>query len=71
MWGGRRILTIPHAAARYGITINAMTKALTRLGLPPIDPPPIDKRTPLYYATELDAAMRTRPGKGANLRGRR
>jgi hypothetical protein len=69
-YGGRRILTIAQAAARYGLTVNAMHKALARLpDVRAVEPPPIDRRTRVYYLTDLDLAMPTRPGKGANLRG--
>lgn len=70
-WHGRRVLTIPQAAQRYGLTVNAMRKALARLDIVPVAPAPIDERTPVYYAVDLDWAMRTgRPGRGANLRRR-
>lgn len=70
-YGGRRILTVAQAAARYGLTVNAMHKALARLpDVRPVEPPPVDARTPVYYLADLDKAMPKRPGRGANLRGR-
>lgn len=72
-WGGKVILTIPHAAARHRMTVEAMRKAIKRAEaagqIAAIAPPPIDERTPTYYQAELDRLMKTRPGTGANLRG--
>jgi hypothetical protein len=64
-YGGKRIATVPQLAARYGITKNAMHKTLDAPGAPePIDPPPVDARTPTRYVTEVDIYMGHRPGKG-------
>lgn len=72
-WGGKVILTIPHAAARYRMTVDACRKAIKRAEaagqITAVAPAPIDERTPTYYQTELDRLMRSRPGPGANLRG--
>lgn len=62
-YDGKLALTTAQAAARYGLELVAMRKALSRLPIQPL-PEPLDARTPLYLATELDAAMRARPGKG-------
>lgn len=66
-YDGRLALTIGQAADRYGLTADAMKKALRRLPVEAL-PEPLDARTPLYLATDLDAAMKARPGRGANLR---
>ena len=70
--GGREALTVELAAARYGMTPNAMGVRLTRLSKQPAhgDDPlkPIallDSRKPLYLATTLDRLMRSLPGKGS------
>lgn len=81
-WGGRVILTVGHAAARYGMSEAATRQAIGRIrfaptgnrpvrfdALPPIEPPPIDQRTPCWFQRDLDKAMRARPGTGANLKG--
>lgn len=68
-WGGKVILTVGHAASRYGMTEPAIRQAIRRLPLAPIEPPPIDRRTPTWYQADLDKAMKARPGTGANLRG--
>jgi DNA-binding transcriptional regulator YiaG len=74
-YGGRLIGTVPQAAARHGITPNAMHKALARA--PEVRPvvdsegrPVVSAREPVYYLSEIDTMMGGRPGKGANLRGR-
>lgn len=61
-WGGKVILTLAHAAARYGKTIDATRMALKRAGAEPIDPPPIDERTPTWYQSDLDKLMRPKVG---------
>lgn len=61
------VLTIGQAAKRYGLNPVAMRKALSRIGVSPL-PEPLDARTPLYLAAELDRAMRTRPGRGRRAR---
>lgn len=78
-YGGRLIGTIAHAARRHRITANAMHKAVDRM--PDVQQimveeqgelvPLISNRTPVYYLTEIDKGMGTRPGKGSNLRGPR
>ena len=73
-WHGKPILTVALAALRYGIDQAAMRAALRRppiKELEPIDPPPIDARTPVWYQKDFDRAWAQRPGKGANLRGHR
>lgn len=64
---GKLALTTRQAARRYGIQPSTMRKEIDRLGIAPL-PEGIDERTPLYDAKELAAAMKARPGKGANLR---
>ncbi len=65
---GKLALTIEQAAERYGLKDSSMRAALTRLK-GKIEPAEhLDGRKPLYLATPLDKAMKTRPGKGANLR---
>jgi ribosomal protein S25 len=70
-YDGKLAVTVAQAAERYGLELPAMRKALQRLAhervISPL-PEGIDSRTPLYLATELDKAMKARPGKGANLR---
>jgi hypothetical protein len=65
---GRLALTVEQAAARYGLRPGSMSAALSRLAVTP--DAEIDGRKKLYLAARLDAIMKTRPGKGANLRGR-
>lgn len=72
-YDGQPAISPALAAERYGLGLDAMRKAVTRLkaagAIEPL-PKPLDDRTPLYLLAELDRAMRERPGKGANLRGR-
>lgn len=68
-YDGKLVLTTAQAAARYGLELATMRKALSRLTVQPM-PESLDARTPLYPATDLDRAMKARPGKGANLRRR-
>jgi hypothetical protein len=63
---GRLALTVEQAAARYGLRPHSMTSALSRLRVTP--DAMLDRRKGLYLAGRLDALMRARPGKGANLR---
>jgi hypothetical protein len=66
MWGRARIATVPQLAARYSLSTNAMHKALDAPEAPkPIDPPPVDARTPTRYVVEADRYMGHRPGKGS------
>lgn len=69
-FNGRMIATVPQLADRHGLTVEAMRQALRRLSVAPVEPAPIDARTPVYFVTEVDRAMKARPGKGANLRRR-
>jgi hypothetical protein len=66
-YDGKLALTTAQAARRYGLELATMRKSLSRLPIKPL-PEALDDRTPLYSATELDAAMKARPGKGANLK---
>lgn len=63
---GRVALTVEQAAARYGIRPSSMSAALSRLHVQP--DAQLDGKKQLYLATRLDALMKARPGKGANLR---
>jgi hypothetical protein len=66
-YDGKLVLTTAQAAQRYGVTLPTMRKTLSRLALDQV-PDELDGRTPLYFAADLDQAMKTRPGKGANFR---
>lgn len=68
-YDGKRVLTTAQAAQRYGLTAASMRSAIMRLGLEAM-PEALDGRTPLYSAADLEAAMKSRPGRGANLRGK-
>lgn len=68
-YDGKLALTTTQAARRYGLELATMRKTLSRLPIQPL-PEPLDTRTPLYAAVELDKAMKARPGKGTNLRRR-
>ena len=63
---GRLALTVEQAAQRYRLTPASMRSALARLRMAAAAE--LDGRKQLYLARELDAAMKARPGKGANLR---
>lgn len=67
---GKLALTVEQAADRYGLAQSSMRGELTRLKgkLDPIAE--LDGRKKLYLATALDKVMKSRPGKGANLRKR-
>jgi len=66
-YDGKRALTTSQAAQRYGMTPITMRKILSRIDVEPF-PESLDARTPLYPATDLDRAMRARPGSGARPR---
>lgn len=70
-YAGRLALTVQQAAARYGLSHDAMRQALKRLqdkgAIKPLREQ-VDGRTPLYDAAKLDTVMQARPGKGVNLR---
>jgi hypothetical protein len=65
---GHPALTARMAVARYtqmhGLTERAVRHAVTRAGVPPITPAPIDPKIPLYDQAALDRAMASRPGQG-------
>jgi hypothetical protein len=67
---GRTALTIRQAAQRYGLGLSTMRAALTRLRQAGklTGEARLDDRTPVYPQRGLDALMRGRPGRGANLR---
>lgn len=65
---GRLALTVEQAAARYGVPESGMRTIIARAGTALISPANISGRMRLYYATDLDAVMKARPGKGANFR---
>ncbi len=57
-WHGRPVLTVALAAWRHGVDQAAMRQALRRppmRDLPPIEPTPIDARTPTWWQDEFDA----------------
>ena len=66
-YDGKLVLTTAQAANRYGLDMDAMRKALNRSKVEPL-PEQLDGRTKLYPAGALDAAMKARPGRGANFR---
>jgi hypothetical protein len=61
-------MAVQRYAEKYGLAERAARSAVARSGVPPIDPPPLHARIPLYDQAALDEAMANRPGKGANLR---
>jgi len=63
---GRLALTTRQAAAETGLSSASLRREISRLGIEPVAH--LDERTPLYAAVPLRAALRGRPGKGANLR---
>jgi hypothetical protein len=63
---GKLALTLAQAAERHALGIDAMRKAISRAGIEPVAE--LDARTPLYLAAAIVAAMKARPGKGANFR---
>jgi hypothetical protein len=69
--GEEPVISAALAAKRYGVSNATMRSTLARLrGSRVIEPVPemLDERTPLYPLADLELAMGTRPGKGANLR---
>lgn len=69
LYDGKLALTTAQFAERHGLSMDTARKALSRLGVDPL-PDQLDGRTKLWLATPTDKAMKARPGKGANLRGR-
>lgn len=69
LYDGKLALTTAQVADRHGLTMETARKALSRLGVDPL-PEQLDGRTKLWPAALVDRAMKARPGKGANLRGR-
>lgn len=67
-YDGKLALTISQAARRYDVDPVTMRQILGRLDAVRELPERLDARTPLYLASELDPAMKARPGRGANLR---
>lgn len=62
---GKLAVTVEQAARRYGIGPSSVRAALHRFGDAITPAAYLDGRKPLYLATELDAAMKARPGRGA------
>ena len=65
---GKLALTLKQVADRYGIPQPGLRRDLSReADAPkPIEPPPIDERTPAYWFQEIDRFIkRERPGRGA------
>lgn len=50
--------TMADIARESGKTKEAVRKALSRAGVQPIDPAPVDKRTPLYWLGPAVAVAR-------------
>lgn len=67
-YDGRPAITTAQAAARYGLSMDAMRKALNRATDVHALPEMLDGRTLLYFVDDLDRAIPGRPGRGANLR---
>lgn len=69
----RLALTVEQAAARHGRTPEAMSVVLSRFRdrLDAAKAGKLDGKKQLYWHRELAALMRTLPGRGANLRGRK
>lgn len=61
---GRRIpaTTVEHDAPRRGMTYEALRKVVHRAGLEPLAS---IGHAPLYATADIDAALATRPGRGA------
>lgn len=59
---GRQALTYNLAAEKHGLTPDAVRMALGRAGVEPCGKL---ERLPLFYATEVSAALKARPGRGA------
>jgi hypothetical protein len=70
LYDGKLAVTTAQFATRHDLSMDTARKTLSRLGVEPL-PEALDGRTKLYPATPLDKAMKARPGRGANLRGRR
>jgi hypothetical protein len=70
---GQRAISAPLAAKRHRTPTDTMRKTIARLraagAIEPFDEG-LDERTELYPLDQLDAALKERPGKGANLRQR-
>lgn len=66
---GKPAVTTAQFAALYGLSMDTARKTLSRLGVAPL-PEMLDGRTKLYPAGPVAKAMKARPGRGANLRGR-
>ncbi|HZM83752.1 MAG TPA: hypothetical protein VFC19_49165 [Candidatus Limnocylindrales bacterium] len=69
---GKLALTVAQAADRLGMPASGLRRDLTREPNAPEPVAPLDARTPLYAARDIDAfgkLLKKRPGKGANLRG--
>lgn len=65
---GRPALTVAQAAARLGIPASGLRRDLAREAGAPVPVAPLDARTPLYDAGDIDAfgeQLQQRPGKGA------
>jgi hypothetical protein len=60
---GRRAFTVDLAAAEFGLSHDAMRKALDRAAVQPLDARLW--RQPLYPAKDVRAALSNRKGRGA------
>lgn len=64
---GKPALTVAQAAERLGMTQSGLRRDLTREPGAPEPVAPLDARTPLYAARDIDAfgkQLQQRPGKG-------
>lgn len=64
---GKVALTVEQAAERYGMLASSVRVAISREGLEPDGE--LDGKKKLYLQSRLDAILKARPGRGANLRG--
>jgi hypothetical protein len=60
-WNNRPALNARMAVERYGqmygLRERAVRSAVARSGVPPIEPPPLSAKIPLYDLAALDKAM--------------
>lgn len=68
LYNGKQAFNVSLFAEKYGMSIDTARKTLSRLGVAPFDKP-LDGHTKLWPAAAVNKAMKSRPGKGANLRG--
>jgi hypothetical protein len=66
---GRVAVTTEQAAAKHSLAVSTVRSIIARAPLGPIAK--LDGRKNLYLSSEIDAAIKARPGRGANLRRKR